>query len=95
MISGLIVDYTKIPTFLVKMLSRAGLSLCKGLLDLNWWIAKPYTPKRYAQEMHGMAKGSGASYLEIRRLNMFPELTQAACSIVGAWNPATVSGKLI
>lgn len=42
-----------------------------------------------------MAKASGESYIEIRRLNMFPELTQAACSIVGAWNPSTVNGKLI
>jgi len=45
--------------------------------------------------MKGMAKSSGASYIEIRRLNMFPELTQAACSIVGAWNPATLNNKLI
>lgn len=36
-----------------------------------------------------MAKGGKLSYLNIRRLNMFPELTQAACSIVGAWGVAT------
>jgi hypothetical protein len=64
-----------LPKFLVNFLDRTAIGILKALLDLNWYIAKPYTPKRYAEEMKGMAKGSGESYLEIRRLNMFPELT--------------------
>lgn len=59
----------------MSLLGKAGIGIVKGLLDLNWYIAKPYTPKRYKQEMKGMAKGSGESYINIRRLNMFPELT--------------------
>lgn len=90
-----IIDITKLPPFFAKLLSKAGLSIIKGLLDLNWYIALPYTPARYEQEMKGISKSSGYSYLNIRRLNMFPELTQAACTIVGAWGPATTDNKLL
>ena len=74
-LGGYIIEYVKLPKFLIKMLEKVGISLVKGLLDLNWYIAKPYTPKRYKQEMNGLAKGGKLSYLNIRRLNMFPELT--------------------
>ena len=30
----------------------------------------------------------------MRRMNYFPELIKAACSVVGVWGPATVDGKV-
>lgn len=32
------------------------------LLDLNWLIALPWIPQRYADEMQGMADASGLSF---------------------------------
>jgi len=46
--------------------------------------------------MRGIADGYRMkAYKDIRRLNMFPELTQAACTVLGAWGPATTDQKLI
>ena len=66
------------------------------LLDINWSIAKKYVPKRFEDEMRGVADGSGGhvDYLTLRRVNMVPELTRAACTIVGAWDTATADGKI-
>lgn len=65
---------TKMPKFLVNLLTPAALSVLEGLLDLNYYIAEPYIPRRFPQEMKGISKGADFSYLTIRRLNMFPEL---------------------
>jgi len=66
------------------------------LLDLNWSIALPYIPQRYIDEMQGIVDGSeGKVDLDLlRRVNMVPELTQAACTVLGAWGPATADNKL-
>lgn len=66
------------------------------LLDLNWMVARPYVPKRFIQEMQGVAAGSNGvvSYEKLRRINMVPEITRAACTILGAHHTATADGKL-
>ena len=66
-------------------------------LDLNYLVSIPYTPARYEEEMHGIEVGSKGlvSYELIRRVNLIPELTQAACTEVGAWNTATKDGHLL
>lgn len=66
------------------------------LLDLNWSIALPYVPQRYIDEMQGIVDGSGGKVDGdlLRRINMVPELTQAACSVLGAWGPSTVGNAL-
>ncbi len=67
------------------------------LLDLNYYITLKYTPSRFDEEMKGIAAGSKGlvSYELIRRLNIFPELTQAACTIVGAWDNATLDKEIL
>ena len=47
-------------------------------------------------EFKGIADGSGGLVSEdlIRRINMVPELVQAACTIFGAFGNATADGKL-
>jgi hypothetical protein len=42
-----------------------------------------------------MAAGSGVDVQTIRRANIMPELTQAHCTVFGAWGPATVGNKLL
>jgi hypothetical protein len=42
-----------------------------------------------------MADSSGLSVWDLRGINMIPELLKASCSILGAYGPATTTGKLI
>jgi isopenicillin-N N-acyltransferase like protein len=82
------------PNFLAKILVKTGRGLLNALLDLNYQVSRAYTPNRFKQEMKGLSKGSGVSYRDIRRLNLFPEFIRAACTIAGVWGPATESNKL-
>lgn len=86
-----------VPESIIKKVQDTALNLANWALDLNWKIAEPFTPARYDEEMKGIADGSGGKvdYLKLRRINMFPELTQAACTIVGAWGPATKNHHLL
>ncbi len=52
----------------------------------------PFIPKRFQEEMSGMAKTSGISIDEIRLTNVFPALFH--CSGFAVFNSATVGGKL-
>lgn len=47
--------------------------------------------------MNGIADGSDGKVdlLLLRRVNIIPELTQAVCTIVGAWTPSTKDNKLL
>lgn len=83
------------------------------LLDLNWYVAKKYTPERFDEEIRvifnfflfffnffiyniqAIAEGSNFNYVTLRRLNMFPELTKASCTIIGAWGKSTENNKLL
>lgn len=66
------------------------------VLDLNWRVAEPYIPQRWMDEMQGIVDGSGGvvDYIALRNANMFPELTRAACTILGAWGPSTDNGSV-
>jgi hypothetical protein len=52
----------------------------------------PFIPKRFQEEMEGMAKTSGISIDEIRLTNVFPALFH--CSGFAVFNSATIGGKL-
>ncbi len=52
----------------------------------------PFIPKRFQDEMLGMAKTSGISIDEIRLTNVFPALFH--CSGFAVFNSATIGGKL-
>ena len=45
------------------------------------------------QGIHDGSKGV-ADFKLLRRINFLPEIIKAACSIVGAWGPATEDGKV-
>ncbi|CAF5072801.1 unnamed protein product, partial [Rotaria sp. Silwood1] len=54
-----------------------------------------YTPPWYDEERQGLAAGSGVLYKDSRRLNLLPELINAACSILGTWSESTISSTLL
>lgn len=72
------------------------LPLIFAALDLNWMVAQWYVPKRFKDEMKGIVAGSKGkvNYLKFRRINMVPELTRAACTILGVHGTATADGKM-
>jgi len=53
-----------------------------------------YTPDHWFEELRGFADGSGIDYSTIVQLHMIPELTQAACTLSGAWGPASSGSTL-
>lgn len=71
-------------------------TLAAILLDLNWFAVRLFTPSRFIDEMKGIAAGSKGlvDYHRLRRINMVPEITRAACTIMGVHNSATADGKL-
>lgn len=53
-----------------------------------------YTPKRFLEELQGISDATGVPFSQLLQVNLFPELTRATCTILGAWGPATSNGNL-
>ncbi len=64
-------------------------------LELTYWMTKPYTPAHFFEELRGISDGAQIDYMELVRVQMLPELIQAACSMYGAWGPAIKNGTLL
>ena len=58
------------------------------LLDLTINATEPFTPTWFTDELRGIAFGSGVDFQTLYRLNMFPELIRAACTMSGSWGSA-------
>jgi beta propeller repeat protein len=63
-------------------------------LDAAWAAVSPYVKTRFVEEMQGVADGSGASYLMIRRAHCVSLVSDYACSGVCVWGPASANGHL-
>jgi len=87
----------KLPAFLSKSITGGAEGLLKRILDLNIRITKRYTNKRYFDEIKGIAEGAAGKVKEkdILRLNLFPELIKAACTVAGVWKEATDNGQTL
>ncbi len=83
-----------LPTFIQNFLLWLVKPLMRFALNLTWLFTRNYTPQRYFEELQGMAEGSGIEYMELVRMNMFPELIKAACSLVGVWGDSAVGGNV-
>ena len=51
------------------------------------------TPAHVFDELKGLADATGLPYNKVLWLHQFPELIKAACSMFGAWGPATASAN--
>eukprot|EP01129_Flabellula_baltica_P007984 TRINITY_DN3141_c5_g1_i1.p1 TRINITY_DN3141_c5_g1~~TRINITY_DN3141_c5_g1_i1.p1 ORF type:complete len:438 (+),score=105.66 TRINITY_DN3141_c5_g1_i1:88-1401(+) len=80
-----------LPKFMRDFVAEYGTS---GALLLTYELTKGYTPDYWFEELRGIADGSGMSYNRILEIHMFPELIQAACSMVGAWGEATINADI-
>lgn len=85
-----VLSNVKLPTFAIKLIQKVNaLPLIRAALEWNYLVTIPYTNKRWIEEFKGISDASGIKLIDLIHLNLFPELTQAACSIVGAWGAAT------
>eukprot|EP00744_Colponema_vietnamica_P012483 GILI01017519.1.p1 GENE.GILI01017519.1~~GILI01017519.1.p1 ORF type:complete len:436 (+),score=90.74 GILI01017519.1:30-1310(+) len=75
-----------LPASLVDAIATYGVD---PLLNLTYQWTEPFMKQEYKDEMQGIADGAGIDVDLVRMYNMFPELTRAACSIVGANGPST------
>eukprot|EP01013_Petalomonas_cantuscygni_P019606 TRINITY_DN3750_c0_g1_i1.p1 TRINITY_DN3750_c0_g1~~TRINITY_DN3750_c0_g1_i1.p1 ORF type:complete len:466 (-),score=97.85 TRINITY_DN3750_c0_g1_i1:605-1933(-) len=81
-----------LPPEIVRAISVGGLDLA---LDLTYEATRTYMPRHWLEEMRGLADGLGMSYMDVVRFHMIPELIKAACTMIGAWGPATHDGRLV
>jgi hypothetical protein len=49
---------SKLPKFLRNFVGNTGVLLMRGLLDLNYFITAPYTPRHWNEEMKGIHHGT-------------------------------------
>jgi len=82
----------KLPKFLRDIIGDFAVSGAKKLLQLNYYITAPYTPRRWDDEMSGLSDATGIDVWNFREINLVPELLKASCSVLGVWGPATDNG---
>jgi hypothetical protein len=80
----------EMPKFLADFIGKYGL---EAGLDLTYYLCHNYISEKWKQEIQGIADGSGQTYMAVARVQMFPELIKAACSMFGAWGPAIKDTK--
>jgi hypothetical protein len=81
-----------LPDFIRKAIEEGGVY---AALELTYFMTKPYTPPHFYEELRGISDGAQIDYMELVRVQMLPELIQAACSMYGAWGPAIKNGTLL
>jgi len=81
-----------IPKWISDLIVEYGLEVA---LDLTYEIMSPHVAQYFMDELKGLSDGSGVNYKLIRRIHFIGELTQGKCSMLGAWNSATVNGTTI
>ncbi|UCH33986.1 MAG: hypothetical protein JSV65_15715, partial [Armatimonadota bacterium] len=63
-------------------------------LDAAWAAVSPYVKTRFVEELQGVADGSGAAYLTLRRAHCVSLVSDYACSGVCVWGAASANGHL-
>ncbi|CAM9298062.1 unnamed protein product [Ectocarpus fasciculatus] len=76
------------PKIFQEMIILGGLN---AALDWAAEVTAPYTPQEFYDELRGLSDASGIDYQVLLRLNLYPELTKAQCSFLGAWGEATAA----
>ena len=85
----------QIPEFLVAGATSGAKGLLNRVLDLNVMITKKYTNPRYYEEIKGIGAGARIPPSHVSRLNIFPELIKAACTVAGVWKTASLNTETL
>lgn len=107
--TALTLDLSKFPEPLQKILTKKiALNAADAFNDAMWWVYErelSNIPSALIDEMEGIADGlcsvlgAGCNSTEwavqIKTVNMLPELIRMACTAYGAWGKASSSGSLL
>ncbi len=74
------------PRTIGDVVGQIAVKILELALDANHLVSYAYTPIRFEEEMKGISDASGMSLTFVRRINLFTELTQAHCSVLGNQN---------
>ncbi|MCE5236961.1 C45 family autoproteolytic acyltransferase/hydrolase [bacterium] len=83
-----------------QLIERLALGACLALhctpekLDEAWQQMAPFVPRRYQDEMRGLADGAGVSLRYVRWAHAIPDLSEFHCTFFAAWGKATHDGHL-
>ncbi len=83
-----------LPAYLAAVQKSDGVRYGDAALDQAWESTSKYATSRYAEEMRGLAEGSGVPYDLIRRAHMVPVVGTYSCSAVAVWGKAAKNGHL-
>lgn len=78
----------QLPPWLAEIIAQLGVD---AALDATYALTKDFIPQRFKDEAQGLADALGVDYLQVMRINLFPEMIQAACSMMGAWGASIAS----
>lgn len=70
------------------------MGLSPATLDEAWAKMAPFVPKRYEEEMRGLADGAGVPLQTVHRAHAIPDLSEFHCTFFAAWGSATRDGHL-
>jgi len=88
-------EIKKLPWYLHWLKYLPVKSVFKFALETEYIATFFFVPRRWEEELNGVAHGAGISPSFVKNMNLFPELIRAACSIVGTWGPATENQGLL
>jgi isopenicillin-N N-acyltransferase-like protein len=86
------VKLDKIPKQFRKLVADKSIG---AVLDLTYYITRPFTNNKYYQEMKGIADASGVDFKTLRRIHLIGEVKKGHCSMFGAWGNATKDNHTI
>jgi len=90
----MIKQYEKfLPAFLQDLVNKG---LYKEVIEISYKYLEDFISDEFKQEVQGLSDGCGLPFMDVMGVNIFPELIQAQCSIVGTWGDAIkqVGGSL-
>ena len=80
-----------LPQALVQLIAEVGVKIA---MELSFNVTRPFTQRKYIDEMQGLADGAGLPAQDIFNINMIAEVIKAQCSLIGANGPATMGSAL-
>jgi isopenicillin-N N-acyltransferase-like protein len=70
------------------------MGLSPDKLDEAWKQMEPFVPRRYQEEMRGLAEGAGVPLRQVQWAHAIPDLSEFHCTFFAAWGKATRNGHL-
>ncbi|MGA1677528.1 MAG: hypothetical protein ACO377_14025, partial [Pseudomonadales bacterium] len=68
-------------------LDLGGKTIMPGFVDSHIHVSG--SPQRYVDLMQGVADATGMTLMDVWKVEIFPEVIKASCTMFGAWNNAT------